>query len=188
MRMLSRKRPLRRSKKSQKKLKSSTKPNLYGLATHPTSLRKNTAAFTNPCPTIGRIILLLNISPLRVNWNSVPFSSFPRELLSISSNPRKRRTISNFTSDVSSSLMIAKNSSLSGLDSSRVSSILKIYLSISPEKCCNRTRSLKLSGSILSRRVWNSSRKLPRTKISSRVCHAYNFTDFSFLRSLRKEP
>jgi hypothetical protein len=185
--MLSRKRPLRRSRKSQRRQKSSTKLSLYGLATHPTSLRKNMAASTSPCLMIGRTILPSNISLLRVNWNSVPSFSFPRELLSTFSNPRKRRTISNFTSDVSSSLMIVKNSSLSGLDSSRVSSIRKIYLSISPEKCCNRTRFSKSSGNILSRRVWNSSRKLPRTKINSRVFTPTFFTDFSLLRSLWKE-
>ena len=140
MRMLIRERPLRRSRRSRRKLKSSTRPSLCGPATHPTSPKKNMAASTNPCQTTGKIILPSSISPLKVNWSSVPSSLFPRELPSIFSNPRRRRTTSNFTSDVSSSLMTAKNLSLNGLDSSRGLSTRKIYPLIFLERCCSRTR------------------------------------------------
>src|SRR5271170_4969425 len=98
------------------------------------------AASTSHCPTTGKTILQSNISQSKGSWSSEQSSSSPNAHPSISSNPSERRTTSSSTSDVSSSPMTAKSSSRNGSASSKVSSTLRIFLSICPVRCCSRTR------------------------------------------------
>jgi HSP90 family molecular chaperone len=80
----------------------------------PTSPPRSMVPSTSRSQTTGRTTLPSSTSPLRVNSNSAPSSSFPSVLLSICSRPRRPRTTSSSTSAVSSSLMMPLISFLSG--------------------------------------------------------------------------
>lgn len=147
------KRKRRPSKKSLQNSKNSTKPSQFGWERLKTSLKKNTLDFIRVLQTIGKTIWPSNSFQSKEVLNSDQSSSSPRELHSICSKPRRRRTISSSTLEESSSWTTVKTSSPNIWASSEVLSILKISHWTSPDNIFNTTRSLRLSERISSRNV-----------------------------------
>merc|ERR1712013_895131 len=102
---------------------------------------------TNEMETLNKIkpiwmrTLPSSTSMSKVPLNSVLSSSFLRELPSISSSPKRRKTTSSCTSVEFSSWMIAGKLSQTGSLSLRESSTLRTCLSTSLVRLSNRTRS-----------------------------------------------
>lgn len=97
---------------------------------------------------------------MKANLNSKLYYSFPRELLSICSKLKRRKTILNCTSEESLLWMTVMNWFLNGWVSSRVLLTLKIYLLIFPENSFNITKSWRLLKRTSSRKLLNLLEKL----------------------------
>lgn len=102
------KRKRKKSKKSLMNTKSKIKLNQFGWENLNQSPKKNMLLFTNHYLMIGKIIFPLNNSQLKVNWNSKPFFTFPKEPHSIYSKPKRKEIISNSTLEESLLWMIVK--------------------------------------------------------------------------------
>jgi len=108
---------------------------------------------------IGKIILLLNNSQFKEDYNSNQSFLYQKELHSICSKPRKRKITLNFMLEESSLWTTANNLSQNILDSLEVLLIHKIYLLTSQENIFNTTKSWRLSRKTSLKNVLNYSNK-----------------------------
>jgi len=112
---------------------------------------------------IGKTIFPSNNSQLKDNLNSKLFFSSQKELHSICSKPKKRRTTSNFTLEEYSSWTIVMNWSQNTWTSLKVLSTLKIYHWIFQENSYNTIKFLKLLKKISSKKLLKCSLKSLKT-------------------------